>query len=53
MAIIEAGQVQMEEVFLTYLTDRQGRTLYQLYQSGQLSLGSGGTADDYGGGRQL
>ena len=53
MAIIEAGQVQMEEVFLPYLTDRQGRTLYQLYQSGQLCLGSGGAADDYGGGRQL
>ena len=30
MAIIEAGQVEMEEVFLPYLTDRQGRTLYQL-----------------------
>ena len=41
MAIIEAGQVEMEEVFLPYLTDRQGRTLYELYQSGQLALGDG------------
>ena len=41
MAIVEAGQVQMEEVFLPYLTDGHGRTLYQLYQGGQLALGSG------------
>lgn len=41
MAIIEAGQVEMEEVFLPYLTDGRGRTLYQLYQGGQLALGSG------------
>lgn len=41
MAIIEAGQVQIDEVFFPYLTDRQGRTLYQLYQGGQLALGDG------------
>lgn len=41
MAIIEAGQVQMDEVFLPYLTDGKGRTLYQLYQGGQLALGDG------------
>ena len=41
MAIIEAGQVQLDEVFLPYLTDGRGRTLYQLYQGGQLALGSG------------
>lgn len=41
MAIIEAGQVEMEEVFLPYLTDGMGRTLYQLYQGGQLALGDG------------
>lgn len=39
MAIIEAGQVDLEEVFLPYLTDGKGRTLYQLYQGGQLALG--------------
>ena len=42
MAIIEAGQAEMEEVFLPYLTDRSGRTLYQLYYDGQLALESGG-----------
>lgn len=41
MAIIEAGQVQIDEVFLPYLTDGRGRTLYQLYQGGQLAMGSG------------
>lgn len=41
MAIIEAGQVDMEEVFLPYLTDGKGRTLYQLYQGGKLALGCG------------
>ena len=41
MAIIESGQVEMEEVFLPYLTDRQGRTLYQLYKGGQLAIGDG------------
>lgn len=38
MALIEAGQVQIDEVFLSYLTDGRGRTLYQLYQGGQLAL---------------
>ena len=46
MAIVEAGQVQMEEVFLPYLTDGHGRTLYQLYQGGQLSLESGEALKD-------
>lgn len=41
MAIIEAGQVQMDEVFLPYLTDGKGRTLYQIYQGGQLALSDG------------
>lgn len=41
MAIVEAGQVDMEEVFLPYLTDGRGRTLYQLYHGGQLAIGGG------------
>lgn len=45
MAIIEAGMVSMEEVFLPYLTDGRGNTLYGLYQSGQLALGAGGAVD--------
>ena len=40
MAIIEAGQVDMEEVFFPYLTDGRGNTVYQLYQGGQLALES-------------
>lgn len=41
MAIVEAGQVDMEEVFFPYLTDGRGRTVYQLYQGGQLAIGDG------------
>lgn len=41
MAFIEAGNVQMDEVFLPYLLNRGGQTLYQAYQSGQLLLSSG------------
>ena len=41
MAIIETGQVDMEEVFFPYLTDGRGRTVYQLYQGGQLAIGDG------------
>lgn len=41
MAIIEAGQVAMEEVFLPYLTDSRGRTMYQLYQGEKLAIGDG------------
>lgn len=39
MAIIEAGMAQMDEVFLPYLTNGNGQTLYQLYQGGALALG--------------
>lgn len=45
MAIIEAGMVSMDEVFLPYLIDGHGNTLYSLYQSGQLALGAGGTVE--------
>lgn len=41
MAIIEAGMVSMDEVFLPYLTDGRGNTLYRLYRSGRLALGNG------------
>ena len=40
MAFVEAGNVQVDEVFVPYLTDGH-QTLYQAYQSGQLLLGSG------------
>ena len=40
MAFIESGAVKMDEVFLPYLSDGK-KTLYQLYQGGQLRLPEG------------
>lgn len=42
MAIIEAGQVELAEVFLPYMIDNSGKTLYQLYKGGALALTDGG-----------
>ncbi len=44
MAIVEAGQVEIQEVFFPYLIDGRGRTVYQLYQGGQLAIGDGSEA---------
>lgn len=41
MIVYEKKSVPVDEVFLPYLTDGRGRTLYQVYQNGQLLLGSG------------
>ena len=41
MALLEAGQVEMEEIFLPYLTDGRGKTLYQAYRQGGLMLTDG------------
>lgn len=38
MAIIEAGMASIDEVFLPYLTDGRGNTLYGLYSNGHLAL---------------
>lgn len=46
MAFIESGAVQMDEVFLPYLTDKQGNTLYQIYKAGNLLRES--NAAEYG-----
>ncbi len=38
MAILESEMVQMDEVFLPYMLNGSGETLYQLYQNKQLML---------------
>lgn len=38
LAILETEMVTVQQVFLPYFLDRQGRTLYELYRSGQLML---------------
>ena len=38
VAIIESGMALVDEVFLPYLTNRSGETLYQAYTNGQLQL---------------
>lgn len=41
LALVECCDVPMDEVFLPYLADRNGQTLYMAFQSGQLMLGGG------------
>lgn len=38
MALIESCDVPVDEVFLPYLTNQSGQTLYQIYSTGQLML---------------
>lgn len=40
MAFIEAGNATLQEAFLPYLTDKTGRTLYEVYSTGQLLIDS-------------
>lgn len=41
MALVETSMVKVEEVFLPYAQVKGGQTVYELYQSKQLLLGSG------------
>lgn len=41
MAYMEASSVSAAEIFLPYMTDRSGQTLYQAFQSDQLLLSGG------------
>jgi hypothetical protein len=38
MAFIEASDVPVDQVFLPYLVDKSGKTLYEVYANGQLQL---------------
>ena len=38
MAILESEMVQLDEIFLPYMTNHEGKTLYQAYQENQLML---------------
>ena len=44
LALIESCDVPMDQVFLPYLSDGHGKTLYDVYASGQLMLGDGANA---------
>lgn len=39
MAILESEMVQMDEIFLPYMVNGQGQTLFQAYRSNQLLIG--------------
>ena len=43
IALVESCDAEMDEVFLPYLMDEDGNTLYQAYSNGRLLLG--GTHD--------
>ena len=38
MAILESEMVQLDEIFLPYMVNREGNTFYQLYRANQLML---------------
>lgn len=39
MAFVESGNATMEEIFLPFIRDGEGNTLYNTFQSGRLLLG--------------
>lgn len=41
MAILESEMVQMDEIFLPYMVNNSGQTLFQAYQKNQLMLEGG------------
>lgn len=41
MAILESEMVQMDEIFLPYMIDKSGKTLFQAYRNNQLALEGG------------
>lgn len=41
MAILESEMVQMDEIFLPYMVNNNGQTLFQVYRNNQLMLEGG------------
>lgn len=41
MAILESEMVQMDEIFLPYMLNDKGQTLFQCYRQNQFSIGEG------------
>ena len=39
MAVLETEMVEMEEIFLPYVLNKQGQTLYEAFKENQLMLG--------------
>ena len=42
VALVETEQATMDELFFPKLVDRNEKTLYEVFQTGQLMLGDGG-----------
>lgn len=45
MAILESQMVQMDEIFLPYMINQSGTSIYELYSNNQLMLESGANND--------
>ena len=45
MALLETGMVSMDEIFLPYVTQQDGRTLYAAFQESQYKLTGGNNVD--------
>ena len=45
MAILESEMVQIDEIFLPYMVDNHGQTLFRAYRNNQLMLEGGGVND--------
>lgn len=46
MAILESEMVQIDEIFLPYMVNEKGQTLFDAYRSNQLMLGDGEMCGD-------
>ena len=41
MAILESEMVQIDEIFLPYMLNNSGQTVFEAYRNNQLALGGG------------